>query len=187
MASSTVVTGNDSGRRVLVAGVGMTKFTKPSPKTDYPELAKLAIERALADASIPSYSLIEQIVCGYVYGDSTCGQRAVYTVGLTGNVNNNCSTGSSALYIGRQAILSGQVNCVLVVGFEKMASGSLTASNFSDRTNPLDRHLDATSKSFELSATAPFAAQVFGNAGRYHMSRYGTKAEHFAKIAVKNH
>jgi len=34
---------------------------------------------------------------------------------------------------------------------------------------------------------APPAPQMFGNAGREHMEKYGTKPEHFAKIAMKNH
>lgn len=176
--------------KVLVAGVGMTRFQKPRPGgDDYPEFAQLAIRRALADANI-DYSDIGQVFAGYVYGDSTCGQRAVYGVGLTGvpivNVNNNCSTGSSALYLGRQCILSGQADCVLVVGFEKMASGSL-GSNFSDRTNPLDSHIDAMSRSFDVVPNVPFAPQLFGNAGKQHMIQFGTTREQIAKIAVKNH
>ena len=113
-----------------------------------------------------------------------------YSVGITGvpivNVNNNCSTGSSALYIGRQAILSGEADCVLVVGFEKMAPGSLSTV-FSDRANPLAPHIEAMEKSFPLEPKVPFAPQLFGNAGREHMQKFGTTAEQIAKIAVKNH
>jgi len=67
----------------------------------------------------------------HILGDSTCGQRALYEVGMTGipiyNVNNNCSTGSTALYLGKQIIESQNAQCVLVLGFEKMESGSLSA------------------------------------------------------------
>lgn len=66
-----------------------------------------------------------------IIGESTSGQRAVYELGLTGipvvNVNNNCSTGSTALYLAKTAIQSGQSHCVLALGFEKMQRGSLTA------------------------------------------------------------
>jgi sterol carrier protein 2 len=177
-------------KKVLVAGVGMTPFVKPGKSgDDYPDFAALAIERALADANL-KFSDIQSVVCGYVYGDSTCGQRAVYSVGVSGvpivNVNNNCSTGSSALYLARQAIMSNQVDCVLVVGFEKMAPGSL-ATVFTDRANPLAPHIAAMEKSFPISPGVPFAPQLFGNAGREHMKRFGTTAEHLAKIAVKNH
>ena len=110
-------------RRVNVIGVGMTKFAKPGASDDYHVMASEAGRKALADAGIP-YGDIEQAFCGYVYGDSTCGQRAVYELGLTGipvlNVNNNCSTGSSALYLARQAIEGGMAECVLALGFEKI-------------------------------------------------------------------
>ncbi|KAG8536350.1 hypothetical protein GDO81_026563, partial [Engystomops pustulosus] len=99
-------------RKVYVVGVGMTKFLKPRDAVDYPDMAKEAGEKALADAGIP-YSLVEQACVGYVYGDSTCGQRAIYhSLGLTGipiiNVNNNCSTGSTALFMARQLVQGGE-------------------------------------------------------------------------------
>src|SRR5512144_300945 len=130
------------GRRVNVIGVGMTKFAKPGASEDYNEMASKAARAALADAGI-KYETVEQAYAGYVYGDSTCGQRAVYEVGLTGipvfNVNNNCSTGSTALFLGRQAIEGGLAECVLVVGFEQMEKGAL-GSKFNDRANPVEKH-----------------------------------------------
>ena len=86
----------------------MTKFDKPGTKEgDYPDWAREAGAKALADAGI-SYEQVEQAFAGYCYGDSTSGQRAIYGLGLTGipvvNVNNNCSTGSSALFLARQAV-----------------------------------------------------------------------------------
>jgi acetyl-CoA acetyltransferase len=167
----------------------MTKFEKPGAKGwDYPDMAKEAGDKALADAGIP-YDAIEQAAVGYCYGDSTCGQRAVYMLGLTGipvyNVNNNCSTGSTALFMAKQLVEGGIADCALALGFEKMEKGSL-GSKFMDRTNPLD-------KQFQLMvdlrgfAAAPPAPQFFGNAGREHMDRYGTTAEQFAKIGQKNH
>ena len=176
-------------RKVFVIGVGMTKFEKPGSRNwDYPDMAKEAGEKALTDAGIP-YSDIEQVAVGYCYGDSTCGQRAVYQLGLTGvpiyNVNNNCATGSTALFMVKQFVESGIAECAMALGFEKMEKGSLGVK-FQDRTNPMD-------KQFELMvalrgfAAAPPAPQFFGNAGREHMERYGTTAEHFAKIGWKNH
>ncbi|XP_059878173.1 sterol carrier protein 2 isoform X1 [Delphinus delphis] len=177
--------------RVFVVGVGMTKFTKPGVENsrDYPDLAKEAGQKALADAQIP-YSAVEQACIGYVYGDSTCGQRAIYhSLGLTGipiiNVNNNCSTGSTALFMARQLIQGGLADCVLALGFEKMEKGSL-GSTFSNRTNPIDKHLEVLINKYGLSAH-PVASQMFGFAGKEHMEKYGTKLEHFAKIGWKNH
>ncbi|MEI8358450.1 MAG: non-specific lipid-transfer protein [Pseudomonadota bacterium] len=177
------------GRKVYVVGVGMTKFEKPNSKEwDYPDMAKEAGEKALADAGV-AYDLIEQACVGYCYGDSTCGQRAVYTLGLTGipiyNVNNNCATGSSALFMAKQFIEGGLADCVLALGFEKMEKGSL-GSKYTDRTNPMDKQFMVMNDLRGIGA-APVAPQFFGNAGREHMERYGTTAEHFAKIGWKNH
>ncbi|XP_033856752.1 sterol carrier protein 2 [Acipenser ruthenus] len=180
-----------ASRRVFVVGVGMTKFEKPGAREDfdYPDMAKEAGQKALADAGIP-YSAVEQACVGYVYGDSTCGQRAVYhSLGLTGipiiNVNNNCSTGSTALFLARQLVQGGLADCTLALGFEKMERGSLT-SKYMDRTNPMDKHMEVMINRYGMAA-APAAPQMFGNAGREHMEKYGTKPEHFAKIAWKNH
>jgi acetyl-CoA acetyltransferase len=175
--------------KTYVIGVGMTKFDKPGTKAgDYPDWAKEAGEKALRDAGIP-YDRIEQAYAGYVYGDSSYGQRAVYELGLTGipvlNVNNNCSTGSSALMLARQAIKGGLVDCALAIGFEKMERGSL-GMKYTDRTPALDKHM---ARMFQIRdpETSPFAPQMFGNAGRDHMERYGSKPEHYAWIGWKNH
>jgi acetyl-CoA acetyltransferase len=174
------------GRRVNVIGVGMTKFAKPGASEEYNVMATKAARAALEDAKV-GYDLIEQAYTGYVYGDSTCGQRAIYDVGLSGipvfNVNNNCSTGSSALYLGRQAIEGGLAECVIVVGFEKMEKGAL-GSKFTDRTNPLEYHAGVMNKLQGFTA-APPAAQMFGGAGREYRFKYGTKRETFAKVASK--
>lgn len=175
--------------KVYVVGVGMTKFEKPGVRAwDYPDMAKESGTKALEDAGIP-YEDVEQAVVGYCYGESTSGQRSVYGLGLTGipvyNVNNNCATGSTALFLGKQLIAGGIADCVLALGFEKMEKGSLGVK-YTDRVNPLDRHVNTMVKlrGFEASPVAP---QIFGNAGREHMERYGTKPEQFAKIGLKNH
>jgi acetyl-CoA acetyltransferase len=175
--------------KTYVIGVGMTKFDKPGTKDgDYPDWAKEAGEKALADAGV-GYEQIEQAYAGYVYGDSSYGQRAVYELGLTGipvyNVNNNCSTGSSALMLARTAIRGEMADCALAIGFEKMERGSL-GMKYTDRTPALDKHM---ARMFQLRdpESSPFAPQMFGNAGRDHMERYGSKPEHYAWIGWKNH
>ena len=172
-------------RKVNVIGVGMVKFQKPGASDTYDVMAQGAARAALEDAGV-EYREVEQAFAGYVYGDSTCGQRAVYGLGLTGipvfNVNNNCSTGSSALMLGRQAIEAG-AECVLVVGFEQMERGAL-GSKWDDRTNPLDKHAGVMMDVQGFNA-APPAAQMFGGAGREHRFRHGTKKETFAKVSVK--
>ena len=177
------------GRKVYVVGVGMTKFEKPGSRAwDYPDMAKESGTKALQDAGI-AYENIEQAMVGYCYGESTCGERALYGLGMTGipiyNVNNNCSTGSTALFMAKQFVEGGIADCVMALGFEKMEKGSLGAK-YTDRTNPMDKHI-ALMADLRGFAPAPPAAQMFGNAGREHMERYGTTALQFAKIGWKNH
>ncbi len=176
------------GGKAYVIGVGMTKFEKPGSRDwDYPDMAREAGTNALVDAGI-DYSQVQQAYVGYVYGESTSGQRAVYELGMTGipvvNVNNNCSTGSTALFLATQAVKSGQADVTLALGFEKMQPGSLGAT-FEDREQPMMRHLLALAELQEFAM--PPAPYMFGAAGREHMQRYGTTAEQFAKIGVKNH
>jgi acetyl-CoA acyltransferase len=173
--------------RVYVVGVGMTKFEKPGARDwDYPDMARESGSKALEEAGI-GYPEVEQACVGYVYGESTSGQRAVYELGLTGipvvNVNNNCSTGSTALFLAAQAVRAG-ADCVLALGFEKMQKGSL-ATSYDDREQPIMKHLLALAELYEFAL--PAAPYMFGAAGREHMKRYGTTPEQFARIAEKNH
>ncbi|MBO6936300.1 MAG: lipid-transfer protein [Deltaproteobacteria bacterium] len=173
-------------RKVHVIGVGMVPFQKPGKSDDYPVMAKGAMTAAFEDAGVP-FTDVEQAYVGYVYGDSTCGQRAVYEMGQTGipvfNVNNNCSTGSTALMLAKQAIAGGMAECVLALGFEKMEKGALGAK-WDDRANPLEWHAGQMNGMQGFTA-APPAAQMFGGAGREYRWKYGTKRETFAKISSK--
>ncbi|MEU7012612.1 lipid-transfer protein [Streptomyces sp. NPDC046385] len=175
-----------------IVGVGMTKFEKPETRDwQYWDMAKEAGTAALNDAGIP-YGLVEQVPVGYCFQPSTAGQRAVYELGLTGipvyNVNNNCATGSSALMMARQLVEGGIADCVLALGFEKMARGALGGgSDGGDfKTSPVARHygIMAAGHGFEMT---PPTAQIFGNAAREHMDRYGTTEAQLAAVAAKNH
>lgn len=173
---------------VYVLGVGMTKFIKPRGKVDYTELGFEAGVKAMLDAQV-NYDDIDMGVACYCYGDSTCGQRVFYQFGQTSipiwNVNNNCSTGSTGLYLGRNMIAGGQADAVLVVGFEKMNPGSLQ-SYFQDRANPTGTFGEMM-KATRGITNAPGAAQMFGNAGREYKEKYGATNEDFAEIARVNH
>lgn len=170
---------------VRIAGVGMTSFSKPGTGT-YREFGAKAARAALSDAGL-NYADIEQVYVGYVYGDSTSGQSALYDVGITGipiiNVNNNCATGSTALYLARQAVASGAADCVLALGFEQMASGPLT-EHYKDRPSPLSRFTDIADP-FIGAVDAPMALKLFGGAGTEYKQRYGARDETFARISVK--
>jgi acetyl-CoA acetyltransferase len=145
-----------------------------------------AARAALEDAGI-AYDEVEQAYAGYVFGESACGQAVMYRVGLTGipvyNVNNNCSTGSTALMLARQAIEGGITDCVIAVGFEKMEKGAI-GSKYSDRLNPAMRHIQVMND-LQGFTSAPGAAQMFGGAAREYAKAHDTKPETFARISVK--
>ena len=172
--------------QVLVAGVGMIPFTKPGASAPYHLMGAEAARLALADAGIV-YSDIQQAYAGFVYGDSTSGQRALYELGMTGipivNVNNNCSTGSTALFLARQAIASDTADCVLAVGFEQMRPGALGVM-FDDRPSVFEQ-FDAAADALVDAPGVPLALRQFGGAGLSHMSKYGTPLRAFAEVRAK--
>ncbi|MET7787943.1 lipid-transfer protein [Streptomyces sp900116325] len=181
--------------KAYIIGVGMTKFEKPETRDwQYWDMVKEAGSAALADAGV-RYEQVQQVPVGYCFQASTAGQRAAYELGLTGvpvyNVNNNCATGSTALMMARQFVEGGISDCVLALGFEKMARGALGgggsdggAADF--RTSPVARHygIMAAAHGFEMS---PPTAQIFGDAAREHMDRYGTTEAQLAAVGAKNH
>lgn len=175
-----------SKNRAVVAGVGMIPFAKPGASDSYDMMGARALRLALEDAAL-DYGDVAQAYVGYVYGDSTCGQKAIYRVGMTGipvvNVNNNCSTGSSALFLARQAIESGVADCVLALGFEQMRPGAL-GTIFEDRPSPFDT-FDTECDALVGNAQVPLALRYFGGAGLEHMKKYGTRLEDFAAIRAK--
>jgi sterol carrier protein 2 len=172
--------------RTCVAGVGMIPFVKPGANAPYHVMGAEAAKLALADAGL-DYGKVQQAYVGYVYGDSTCGQRALYPVGKTGipivNVNNNCSTGSTALFLARQAIESGAADCVMALGFEQMKPGALGAV-FTDRPSAFD-DFDAAADKLIDAPGVPLALRYFGGAGLSHMKKHGTPLSAFAKVRAK--
>jgi len=174
-------------RKVNVIGVGMTKFTSPKALRPYTEMAKEALLDALKDAGV-DYKEIQQAYTGWVYADSCAGEKVLYEVGMTGipifNLNNNCSTGSNALFLARQAVAAGVVECALALGFEQMTPGAL-GMVFPDRPLPLQTFFEKLFEIIPPVEGAPMAAQLFAGAGIEHQQKYGTKNETFAKITVK--
>ncbi|RXS67750.1 Nonspecific lipid-transfer protein [Streptomyces sp. TM32] len=178
--------------KAYIVGVGMTRFVKPETEDrQYWDLVKEAGTAALADAGI-GYEAVEQVPAGYCFQASTAGQRAAYELGLTGvpvyNVNNNCATGATALMMARQFVAGGLNDCVLALGFEKMKRGALGggADSGDFRTSPVARHYGVMAAAHGFAQTPP-TAQLFGNAAREHMERYGTTAEQLAAVGAKNH
>lgn len=150
-----------------------------------------------------TYDSIEAAFVGYCYGDSTAGQvcrpsllqrdlsnrfkRSLYNLGLTHipivNVNNNCSTGSAALFQANCAIKYGQAECALALGFERMKPGSL-GTNFPDRPSPTAL---IGARSFELEEEygenhGPGAPRMFDNGAKEYFTKFGGGVDHLAMI-----
>lgn len=174
-------------RTVHVVGVGMIPFTKPGASESYHVMGARAAQLALDDAGV-DYAEVQQAFVGYVYGDSTAGQAAIYGVGLSGipifNVNNNCATGSSALFLARQAVGSGSVECAIALGMEQMVPGALKGV-YDDRPSPMLRFVDSMTENQGYKPDVPRAAQFFGGAGHDYMQQYGIRADTFGRISVK--
>lgn len=172
--------------KACIVGVGVVPFQKPGKSESYDVMAAKATRAALENASL-DYDKVQQAYAGYVYGDSTCGQRALYHVGMTGipvvNVNNNCSTGSTALFLARQAVESGAVDCALALGFEQMPPGAIGAM-FHDRVSPFQA-FDEETDELVGHPEIPLALRYFGGAGKAYMDEFGTTLETFAKIRSK--
>lgn len=171
---------------VVVAGVGMVPFHKPGASKPYHEMGAEAARLALADAGI-AYDAVQQVYAGYVYGDSTSGQRAIYDVGMSGvpivNVNNNCSSGSTALFLARQVVESGMVDCALAVGFEQMQPGAL-GEVWCDRPSALGRFNELADEMVG-ETQIPLTLRFFGGAGREYMERYDAPLDLFAEVRAK--
>ena len=166
----------------------MVKFEKPGKNEPYEIMASKAIKGALEDAGI-TLADVNQAYASYVYGDSTSGQTALYQVGMTGipiiNVNNNCSSGSTALYMARQAIESGSADCALAFGFEEMKPGAL-GDNWTDRTSPFQWIYDRFTQLNPELPDGPVALKFFGAAGLEYLKKYGANPDIFGKVAVKS-
>lgn len=176
--------------QVMIAGVGMIPFKKPGRSDSYDVMGAEAARIALKDAGI-EYNQVQQAYASYVYGDSCSGQAALYNVGINGvpivNVNNNCSSGSTAFALAAQAVKSGAVDCALAAGFEQMVPGALDFI-FPDRINPIHRHNGAVADLMgysEEDRKLPPAIQLFGAQVDALKERYGVSDRALARVAVK--
>lgn len=139
-----------------------------------------------------TYDAIEAAYVGYVFGASTCGQAALYPLGLTGipitNVNNNCATGSTALVHAATLVRSGAARCALALGFERMAPGPLGGGSKKgdgdgdDRPSPLVTLFAAAARASPGADRGPPNPRVFGAAAAEYFGRYGGGVQHLAKI-----
>ena len=159
---------------VSVVGVGLTPFGR-FPERTLADIGWPAVKMALADAGIEGRR-VEAAFCGSALGGMMSGQRILGRIGLTGipitNVENACSSSSSALRQAVMAIRSGQHDIVLVLGAEKL-------TKFGGGTLPLEE------EDWEVGLGLVMPAVYAMRAQRY-MHEYGLTAAQLAGISVKN-
>lgn len=166
-------------RQVDIIGVGITRFGKHLEKPLL-QLSSTAALHALKDAGIkPS-----EIGAGFygnglaprLFGDLTAGQNVLWEVGINGvpvvNIENACTSSSSAFYLAWIGIAAGVYDTAIVVGAEKMnVPGFGLISSGETQLDSLEGMV--TPASFALRAVR-------------HMQTYGTTKEQLAMVAVKN-
>jgi benzoylsuccinyl-CoA thiolase BbsB subunit len=162
-----------SRREVFVVGVGMMPFGKHKD-TPLSELAAGAVNAALADAGFSGEELGATYM-GTQWGGSMVGQRALKHTGLLGmpivNVENACSSGSTALHLARMAVVTGVHDAVLVIGADKLST----------QAGPLPRHPEDWDGSLGMSPPAVYATRA-----RRYMHEWGATGEDLALVCVKN-
>ncbi len=164
---------------VYVLGVGMIKFGR-YPDKDISQLGGEAALGALTDAGM-SIKDIEMFVCGNLFqANAMNGQKILQQIGQTGipvfNVSNACATGSTAFREAYVGVASGMYDVTMAVGVEQMGKMGLLGGG-----------ARSGGESVEGVLGSGLMPAVFGQAGVEHMRKYGTTAEQFAKISVKNH
>lgn len=171
---------------VHIAGVGMVPFKKPGQSDPYRVMAGSAIRFALEDAGLPG-DTIQQAIASYIYGETGSGQHSIYDVLQNGmpiiNVNNACASGSSALFLARQAVLSGLADCVLAVGFDEMPRGAIA---FDSRVEYVGDRIDRVLDDQGYAPSEVMTPRWFGAAGQQYLEKYDASPQLFADIAVKS-
>jgi acetyl-CoA acetyltransferase len=160
-------------RAVYIAGIGIIKWGYFPERESY-ELAAESIINVLEDAAM-EWKEIQAAYCGSVYQGTGSGHQAVKEIGLTGipvvNIENACSSGSSAFRLAYQAVATGLYDTVLALGFEKMPKGALPSTAF---------------RSWQLNMGFNVQPANYALETREYMEKYGATERDLALVSVKN-
>lgn len=160
-------------REVFVVGMGSTKWDVYPDKECY-DLGSEAIIKSLNDAGM-AWKEVQAAFCGSVYQGTASGHQAILEVGLTGipivNVENACSSGSSAFRLAYQAVASGIYDVALAFGMEKMPRGPIPSTAF---------------RPWQLSMGFNVQPGNYANETVHYMHEYGVTLEDFSRVTVKN-
>jgi acetyl-CoA C-acetyltransferase len=172
-------------RPVAVIGIGKTVFGA-FPDQDLRSLAVSSARKCLENAKIAP-SQIEAFYLGNFAGPSFVGQSHLApfvggSIGITGvpctRIEAACASSGSAFFHGVSAVGAGLYDLVLVTGVEKMTS--------QETPRVAEILAMAGECGSEGKAGATFPA-LFAMIANRHMHQYGTRREHLAAVAVKNH
>jgi acetyl-CoA acetyltransferase len=157
----------------MVVGVGLHQFGR-FPDQDLPSLAGHAVVAALQDAGV-AWRDIPVAYFGHVYYHGmSVGETALSRLGLTGipiiNVENACSSGSTAFWQAYWAVTTGMFDLALAFGAEKVPGGPVTVTS----AESPDRYIGAD------HMMAGYALRM-----RRYMEETGAPASAFAQVAVK--
>lgn len=201
-------------KEVYIIGTGMTLFGKHLELSEK-DLAAQAVKATLKDADITKDKIqsvaFTNSMWGYFEGQHCIrGQVALRPLGFEGipitNVENACASGSTALHTAWLQVASGQVDCALAVGVEKLyyedKQKSLQAYNAGVDIAEIDAHFESFTKALEgIDLNIPEDQANQGGAGasrsvfmdmyatwcQLHMANHGTTQKQLAMIASKNH
>lgn len=184
-------------RKVFVAGTHMTRFAK-LPDETVRTMTEAAVNGALADAGIApdqvGATYFGNAISGVITGQEMVrGQSALRNTGVLGapvfNVENACSSSSSAFNLAWQAIASGQCDVALVVGAEKMteptglrAMQALESAVDLEEVDVLKARLGE-----QADGNRSFFMDLYAGTARGYLERTGATAADFAQVSVKNH
>ena len=167
--------GTAGRRNVEVAGVGLHPFGR-FPEKPTAQMVQEAVEVALDDAGVNFADVEIAYYCNVYYQGAAPGQRFLDTFGLTGipilNVENACSSGPTGIWQAYWAVATGQVDCALVVGSERVPRGPVAATTEDDPQRFIgDDHMMAL-----------YALRM-----REYMTTYNAPMDAIAQVAVKAH
>ncbi len=162
-----------------IIGIGITAFGSLLDRT-IDSLAAEAARAALADAQLPPRAVQAGVFAnalgGRLFGDTTIGQNVFAELGIDRipvlNVENACTSGSTAFYLARLAIDCGEADIALALGAEKMCVPSLGL---------IDSGSTALETQLGLVTPASFALRA-----ARHMYEFGTTAQQLASVTVKS-
>jgi acetyl-CoA C-acetyltransferase len=173
-------------RLPVVAGVGMTRFASDRPDCNPRDLLGEAVLALLADTGMTHLRAVQHGVCSYE-SDHFNKQMTLAAIlhdhiGLlptpTVRVEGGGATGALALRTAWAHIQSGLCDSILVYGCETNGRG--VSSQTANQLFALSADFD-----WEMMIGGTYTG-FYASMMRAHMHKYGTTAEQFAHVAVRN-